>query len=532
MADNTVLSAAVGTGDTIATDDVAGVKHQLVKVEFGALDTATLVTSTVGLPTDTLDRAARDCGKVDVALIDQYTPIDVDSGAGTVTAFPVALQVSGAGGVTITGDVANGLDVDVTRVGGTVTVAGTVMSNQGTPGTTANRWPIQITDGTDLALVSAAGALAVDGSGVTQPVSGTITANAGTGSFTVAQATAASLNMTEASAASILTSAQKTDNIAHTGSDVALSDHVPVSGQFDDTATTTVTENNIAPIRITSTRAMHVSVRDALPAGTANIGDVDVLTLPSLVAGTANIGDVDVLTLPALATGSNVIGSLVANQSVNVAQMNGVAVTMGNGISGTGVQRVTLASDSTGQVTLASGATTAVTQATASNLNAQVVGVAAHDAPVSGNPHRVAGKANANEPTAVADGDLCDMWVNQYGAQVVVKNFPANLVSATHGPTTTTLTLTSDTALVAAPGVGLSIYVTSLTVGNTSATLTRIDIKDGTTIRVSMPLASSGGGFVHEFNPPWKLTANTALNAALSAAVTDVRANVHFYVAA
>jgi len=44
----------------------------------------------------------------------------------------------------------------------------------------------------------------------------------------------------------------------------------------------------------------------SLPAGTNNIGDVDVLTLPagtvagsaSLPAGTNNIGDVDVLTLP------------------------------------------------------------------------------------------------------------------------------------------------------------------------------------------------------------------------------------------
>lgn len=39
-------------------------------------------------------------------------------------------------------------------------------------------------------------ALKVDGSAVTQPVSGTVTANAGTGSFTVAQATAANLNAT------------------------------------------------------------------------------------------------------------------------------------------------------------------------------------------------------------------------------------------------------------------------------------------------------------------------------------------------
>jgi hypothetical protein len=48
----------------------------------------------------------------------------------------------------------------------------------------------------------------------------------------------------------------------------------------------------------------------ALPAGTNNIGDVDVLTLPSIPAGTNNIGDVDVLTLPALPAGTNNIGDV------------------------------------------------------------------------------------------------------------------------------------------------------------------------------------------------------------------------------
>jgi hypothetical protein len=57
----------------------------------------------------------------------------------------------------------------------------------------------------------------------------------------------------------------------------------------------------------------------------------------------------------ALTTGSAQIGHLEANQSVNCAQMNGVAVTMGNGASGTGVQRVTIANDSTGIVALTTG---------------------------------------------------------------------------------------------------------------------------------------------------------------------------------
>ena len=49
--------------------------------------------------------------------------------------------------------------------------------DQGAPASAVNRWPIQITDGTDLALVSTAGALVVDGSAVTQPTS-VIAANA------------------------------------------------------------------------------------------------------------------------------------------------------------------------------------------------------------------------------------------------------------------------------------------------------------------------------------------------------------------
>lgn len=49
MADNTTLNTGTG-GDVIATDDIAGVKHQLVKVEFGAADSATQVSAANPLP--------------------------------------------------------------------------------------------------------------------------------------------------------------------------------------------------------------------------------------------------------------------------------------------------------------------------------------------------------------------------------------------------------------------------------------------------------------------------------------------------
>lgn len=49
----------------------------------------------------------------------------------------------------------------------------------------------------------------------------------------------------------------------------------------------------------------------------------------------------------ALTTGSAQIGHLEANQSANIAQINGVTVLMGNGVTGTGSQRITIASDNT-----------------------------------------------------------------------------------------------------------------------------------------------------------------------------------------
>lgn len=110
----------------------------------------------------------------------------------------------------------------------------------------------------------------------------------------------------------------------------------------------------------------------AITAGTLRV-TLAAATTVGIAAGTAVIGhvilDSGVLTsiTNALPVGANVIGkvsidqttpgttnlvALAANQSVNVAQINGVAPSMGNGGSGTGVQRVTLANDSTGIVSL------------------------------------------------------------------------------------------------------------------------------------------------------------------------------------
>ena len=81
---------------------------------------------------------------------------------------------------------------------------------------------------------------------------------------------------------------------------------VPAAGmvaQFDDSATASVTENQFAPVRMSSRRALLV---EGTGAGTAVKVDGSAVTQPvsgtvtaNLAAGTNNIGDVDVLTLPA-----------------------------------------------------------------------------------------------------------------------------------------------------------------------------------------------------------------------------------------
>jgi hypothetical protein len=217
----------------------------------------------------------------------------------------------------------------------------------------------------------------------------------------------------------------------------------------------------------------------------------------------------------------NLSSSGLSNQSVNEAQINGVTPLMGNGTSGTGAQRVTLASDSTGQVTLASGTTTAVTQATASSLNAQVVGSVASGSSDSGNPVKMGGVAINAEQTAVTNGQRVNGVFDLTGRFI---NFPyANKENIVRGCATSTGT--SDTSLIAAQGSGVKFYMVGYMISNIggSAVNSGITFKDGpggSTIWVSPAAANTGSAFV----PPLPLsgTANTALYFAASTASTTI----------
>jgi len=191
VADDLTLNAGSG-GATLATDETAGALHyQRVKVTDGTAD------STTHLEVHTADAVAgatptglvplairRDADTSLVGATGDYTPLLLDAngflkveifdGGDSLTVDAVSLPLpSGAStsaaqlpdGHNVTVDNgAAGAAVNIQDGGNTITVDGTVTADAGS------------------------GTFTVDGSGVTQPVSGTVTANAGTGTFTIAGA--------------------------------------------------------------------------------------------------------------------------------------------------------------------------------------------------------------------------------------------------------------------------------------------------------------------------------------------------------
>lgn len=201
-----------------------------------------------------------------------------------------------------------------------------------------------------------------------------------------------------------------------------------------------------------------------------NAGTFAVQNTAATPAGTNNIGDVDVLTI------------------------NGVAPAFGTGASGATVQRVVIASD-------------------------QLDPTVAHDAVDSGSPYKQGGRAVAGMSgiTLVAAADRTDSLHGIDGAQYVRPH--CGLEDIVTGNATNTDG--TSTSCIASSGAGVKTYLTSVVLCNTSATAITVDIKDGATTKISLPVPAGSGCI---FNPPIPIpgTAATAWNFDPSAAATTV----------
>jgi hypothetical protein len=261
---------------------------------------------------------------------------------------------------------------------------------------------------------------------------------------------------------------------------------LPIAAVRQDTiAASTSADGDYTWLKTNNVGRLYASaaIDTALPAGTNNIGDVDVASLPGTVAAditaiktavetldnavSGNEFQVDIVaSLPA---GTNSIGNVNTISAVttvstvstvtNLSQLGGTAIAMGTGVRTAGTQRVTIAtddvvpiSDNSGSLTVDApvgtpvfvrlsdgssaitnlatnlaqvGGTTTVTGGTAGSQG--IGGIQAHDAAVSGNnPVLTGGVANNSVPTAVAAGDVSRHWTNLNGAMATAA-YPENI---------------------------------------------------------------------------------------------------------
>lgn len=256
--------------------------------------------------------------------------------------------------------------------------------------------------------------------------------------------------------------------------------------------------------------AVPVSVASIPTHAVTNAGTFAVQNTAATPAGTNNIGDVDVLTV------------------------NGVAPAFGSGVRGATVQRVTIATDdsvpvtgtfwqATQPVSLASVPSHAVTNAgtfatqesgallTAAQLIDDTV--FADDAAVTLGTSKgnittgVAVQTDGTDPTAVsAEGDAAALRTDMNRLLIVNQTHPRFWhVSADYASAQTNV------SVKAAPGAGLSLYITDLTISNgaTAGNITLLDGSGGTVLYKIYPGIT--GGVDKQLRSPIKLTANTAL---------------------
>ncbi len=209
---------------------------------------------------------------------------------------------------------------------GTFTVGGTVTSNQG-----GAPWTQRIQDGlgATLATVTAANALKVDGSAVTQPVSGSVTANAGSGTFTVGgtvtanQGTAAAVagawpaKVTDGTNVSAVKAAATTAVAADPSLVVGLSPNSPLPAGT----------NSIGAVVATQTTAANLNVRDDSNGATGAAVPARAIYIAG--NGTGNLTGLRLcdtsVAINTAAAGSTQLVALTAGQTIYVCGYNFMA---------------------------------------------------------------------------------------------------------------------------------------------------------------------------------------------------------------
>jgi hypothetical protein len=159
-------------------------------------------------------------------------------------------------------------------------------------------------------------------------------------------------------------------------------------------------------------------------------------------------------------------------------------------------------------------------------------GAAAHDAAVSGNPLRIAGRALTANYANVATGDTADLITTLQGA-LITRPFQIPELEWSYAAAAGGIVNTTDVVLATAAGAGLRRYLTSLFVKNVNATATEVVVKDGasTVIWRGHLSANMTSGDLVIFQSPIETSANAALNFACITTGAQVYVNAQGYIA-
>lgn len=232
--------------------------------------------------------------------------------------------------------------------------------------------------------VNASGALYTDGSNSTQPVSGTVTANAGSGTFTVDNA---GTFVTQING-DALTALQKIDDpvIVDDSPFTPGTSSVNMAGAiFDDTTPDTINEGDAGALRMSTNRNLYTQIRDA--SGNERGATVDSSNQLAVADATGNskLTDIetntDSLTNTGGGTESGVLRVTIANDSTGVITVDdgGGSITIDGTITanaGTNLNTSALALESGGNLDTIAGDTTSIDGKLTedANSNLQVVG--------------------------------------------------------------------------------------------------------------------------------------------------------------
>jgi hypothetical protein len=257
---------------------------------------------------------------------------------------------------------------------------------------------------------------------------------------------------------------------------------------------------------------VQVDVVGALPAGTNNIGDVDIA---SIAAGDNNIGNVDIAS-SALPSGASTSAKQDTAQTALDAIKTSVE-TIDNTVSGNELQVdvLTMPTVTVNSHAVTNAGTFAV-QVDGSALTAlQLIDdpVFADDAAytLGTNKGNVAGgiavQTDGTDPTAVsAEGDVAALRTDMQRNLIVNQTHPRFWhVSADYASAQT------NTSVKATPGSSLSLYITDLQISNgaTAGNVTLLNGSGGTVLYELYPAIN--GGATLSLRSPIKLSADTAL---------------------